>query len=117
LLGDEPALGTLNLYARHADAFAPADEALIELFTVAASAMTVNSQRSRRARALADHLKIALTSRAQIEQAKGVLMAQHAITADQAFAMLSEESQNTNAKLRDVARSVLDAAAHRRRTS
>jgi AmiR/NasT family two-component response regulator len=44
-------------------------------------------------------------------------MAQHAITANQAFAMLSEESQNTNAKLRDVARSVLDATAHRRRTS
>jgi hypothetical protein len=28
-----------------------------------------------------------------------------------------KESQNTNAKLRDVARSVLEAAAHRRRTS
>ncbi|GAB2803398.1 GAF and ANTAR domain-containing protein [Actinoallomurus bryophytorum] len=111
LLGDEPVLGTLTLYSRLPDAFEPVDEALIEVFTVAASATIVNSRRYRRARELADHLKIALTSRAQIEQAKGLLMAQHSITADEAFAMLSQQSQNTNAKLRDVARSILDSAA------
>ena len=111
LVGDEPALGTLNLYAGPADAFEQVDEALIELFTVAASATIVNSQRCRRARELGEHLKIALTSRAQIEQAKGMLMAQHAITADQAFTMLSQRSQNSNAKLRYVARSWIDSAA------
>jgi GAF domain-containing protein len=117
LLGDEPVLGTLTLYARSPDAFEPADEALIELFTVAASATIMNSRRYRRARELADHLKIALTSRAQIEQAKGMLMAQHGITADEAFAMLSQQSQNTNAKLRDVALSVVDSATHPRQST
>jgi GAF domain-containing protein len=114
LLSDEPALGALTLYARPPGAFEPADEALVELFTVAASAAIVNSRRYRRARELADHLKIALTSRAQIEQAKGMLMARHAITEDEAFAMLSQWSQNSNAKLRDVARSLIDSAAQPR---
>ncbi|WP_329245858.1 ANTAR domain-containing protein [Actinoallomurus sp. NBC_01490] len=43
-----------------------------------------------------------------IEQTKGVLMAQHGITADEAFQRLVRRSQDTNTKLRDVARAVLD---------
>ena len=40
-------------------------------------------------------------------QAKGVLMARHAITADRAFEVLVLRSQHTNTKLRDVARDLL----------
>jgi AmiR/NasT family two-component response regulator len=43
-----------------------------------------------------------------------MLMAQHSITEDEAFAMLSQQSQNSNAKLRDVARSLIDSAAQPR---
>jgi GAF domain-containing protein len=107
LLGDEPVLGALNVYGRAADAFDPVDEALIGLFTAAASVAIVNARRYVRARELADHMNAALASRAEIEQAKGVLMAQHAITAEDAFQTLARQSQNTNTKLRDVARSVL----------
>ena len=38
-----------------------------------------------------------------IEQAKGILMARHAIDADQAFAMLRDHSQHNGSKLVDVA--------------
>ena len=38
-----------------------------------------------------------------IEQAKGMLMAAHRMTADQAFIELRNQSQRTNVKLRDVA--------------
>jgi AmiR/NasT family two-component response regulator len=38
-----------------------------------------------------------------IDQAKGILMALHRISADDAFGRLVEQSQNTNLKLRDVA--------------
>jgi AmiR/NasT family two-component response regulator len=47
-----------------------------------------------------------------IEQAKGVLMAQHNLTADEAFQLLVSRSQNTNTKLRDIARSLLDSLHH-----
>jgi GAF domain-containing protein len=117
LLGDEPVLGALNIYGRAADAFEPVDEALISLFTAAASAAIVNAQRYTRARKLADELTTALTSRAEIEQAKGVLMARHTVSAGDAFQMLAHESQNTNTKLRDVARSLLDGTIHGPRTA
>jgi GAF domain-containing protein len=107
VLDDEPVLGSLNLYGRTPDAFDPVDEALVRLFTAAASTAAVNARRYVQARDLASHMKAAMESRATIEQAKGALMARHAITADDAFQRLVDESQDTNTKLRDVARSLL----------
>jgi GAF domain-containing protein len=108
MLGDEPVLGALNIYGRAPDAFCPVDEALMGLFTAAASATIVNARRYTRARDLAENMKTALDSRAEIDQAKGVLMAMHSISAKEAFQLLARESQDTNTKLRDVARSLLD---------
>jgi AmiR/NasT family two-component response regulator len=48
-------------------------------------------------------LRLALESRAVIEQAKGVLMATAGCTAEEAFALLRRQSQHENRKLRDVA--------------
>lgn len=48
-------------------------------------------------------LREALSSRATIEQAKGILMLRSRCTAQEAFAMLSQTSQKRNIKLRDVA--------------
>lgn len=48
-------------------------------------------------------LKKAIDSRDIIGQAKGILMERHRITADQAFAILTQQSQHTNRPLRDVA--------------
>jgi GAF domain-containing protein len=110
ILGDEPVLGALNVYGRTSGAFDPVDEALMNLFTAASSAAIVNARRYTRAREFAGHMQAALSSRAEIEQAKGVLMAQHAISAEEAFKKLSQRSQHTNTKLRDVARSVLQDA-------
>jgi AmiR/NasT family two-component response regulator len=55
------------------------------------------------ARDLAANLQTALESRAVIEQAKGILMERHNLTADQAFQLLARVSQTTNRKLRHVA--------------
>lgn len=107
LLGDGPILGALNVYGREAGGFGPLDEALIMFLTSAASAALINARRYVRARRRADEIAVALTSRAEIDQAKGVLMAQHAILAEQAFEMLVDRSQRTNVKLRDVAHELL----------
>jgi AmiR/NasT family two-component response regulator len=48
-------------------------------------------------------------SRAVIDQAKGILMAVHKCTPDEAFSMLVERSQHENVKLRDVAKNLLDS--------
>lgn len=49
------------------------------------------------------NLKAALVSRATIDQAKGILMASHKCTADQAFDILRQLSNDTNVRLADVA--------------
>lgn len=48
-----------------------------------------------------------MKARAVIEQAKGMLMAAHHCSADQAFALLVRASQDQNRKLRDIAAEVV----------
>lgn len=54
-------------------------------------------------------LQGAFGRRALIEQAKGILMAQHSIDADRAFELLREHSQHNGRKLVDVAQAVVDS--------
>lgn len=54
------------------------------------------------------------THRAVIEQAKGVLVQLLAVDAEEAFLLLREISQHKNVKVRDLAASLVDAAAHDR---
>ena len=55
---------------------------------------------------LADQMRQAMEHRAVIEQAKGMLIAAHGCTPDEAFEMLSRRSQDDNRKLRDIAADV-----------
>ena len=54
-------------------------------------------------------LQGAFGRRAVIEQAKGILMARHAIDADTAFEMLRDHSQHNGHKLSDVAAAVVES--------
>ncbi len=54
-------------------------------------------------------LQGAFGRRAVIEQAKGILMARHAINADRAFDMLRDHSQHNGHKLIDVAQAIVDS--------
>jgi response regulator NasT len=54
-------------------------------------------------------LQGAFGRRATIEQAKGILMSRHSISADKAFAMLRDHSQHNGRKLIDVADAVVDS--------
>src|SRR5437868_7227113 len=55
------------------------------------------------------NLQGAFGRRAIIEQAKGILMARHAATADKAFAMLRDHSQRNGRKVADVAGAVVES--------
>lgn len=56
-------------------------------------------------------MREALASRAAIDQALGVIMAQERCTSAQAFDVLRSASQNRNVKLRDVAREVVSSVS------
>jgi AmiR/NasT family two-component response regulator len=55
------------------------------------------------------NLQGAFGRRAQIEQAKGILMARHSINADEAFELLRDHSQHNGRKLGDVAAAVVNS--------
>jgi AmiR/NasT family two-component response regulator len=55
------------------------------------------------------NLQGAFGRRALIEQAKGILMARHAIDADRAFEMLHDHSQHNGRKLGDVAAAIVES--------
>ena len=54
-----------------------------------------------------DNLTRAMAARHRVGLAQGILMVRRQITADQAFAVLKRESQNTHVKLRTIAQTVI----------
>ena len=99
-VGDQQ-LGSVSLYATGRSAFSLADEYVARLFATQAALTLAEAHR-------AGQLRKALSTRDVIGQAKGILMERHRITADEAFALLSERSQRANRKLADVARALAE---------
>jgi GAF domain-containing protein len=93
----------LNIYATEAHAFDAPTRSAATRFADSAAVVIENMHAYDTARDMADNLERALQSRAVIDQAKGILMERHKLTADQAFQFLAHASQAANIKLRDVA--------------
>ena len=103
-------IGALNVYSTEPAAFATPDSE--EAATTVAEAVAVAVANADAHDRLAEHahnMRLAMESRAVIEQAKGVLMAQQGIGAEQAFEVLREASQRYNRKLRDIARGIVES--------
>jgi GAF domain-containing protein len=102
-------IGALNAYSSKPAAFATPEvlnATLIVAETVAVA--MVNAQAHGRLAEEAANLRLAMESRAVIEQAKGVIMSQRRVTAEQAFEILREASMRYNRKLRDIAVGLVD---------
>ncbi|MDQ4036762.1 MAG: ANTAR domain-containing protein [Actinomycetota bacterium] len=104
-------IGVVNLYADRVDAFGSHDIHIAALFAAAVSAVVQDVRERDSLRKLGQQLEEALTSRAQIDQAKGIIMARHGCSADQAFARLVTVSRNTNTKLADLSARLVRASA------
>ncbi|SFO71298.1 Two-component response regulator, AmiR/NasT family, consists of REC and RNA-binding antiterminator (ANTAR) domains [Geodermatophilus dictyosporus] len=100
--------GGLNLYLQPALQADTGLRASAERFATHAAVTVGNTLLYARTAQLAEHLQVALDSRAVIDQAKGVLMERYRLTATQAFEALTRVSNQTNTKLRDVAVHVVE---------
>jgi GAF domain-containing protein len=96
-------LGALNIYALHAGVFDADSARTAGVFADHAAVVLANAEAFTRAEQAAMNLGEALTSRAVIDMAKGIIMARTGCTPGQAFDQLREASQSTDRKLRDVA--------------
>jgi GAF domain-containing protein len=107
LNADGKPVGAINLYAREASAFGPAQARRAENFADNASGALTLAIRHASHASLIEQLRSSLSSRTVIDQALGIIMARERCTQARAFAILRSASQNSNVKLRDIASAVV----------
>ncbi|ANN21633.1 ANTAR domain-containing protein [Amycolatopsis orientalis] len=98
----EPLSGALNIWSYTENAFDPVESALIAMFTSAISVIILTASRWAAAEKQAETLVAALETRDTIATAKGIVMARLELNADEAFRWLTEASQHTNRKIREI---------------
>jgi GAF domain-containing protein len=106
--------GVLAVYGRERGCFAGTGHDLALLFAAQGGVALRNARLYRNCRQLVDNLRVALESRAVIEQAKGILVAEYGYSPDVAFKRLSVMSQNTNRKVKDIAADLVAGKISRR---
>jgi GAF domain-containing protein len=100
--------GVLAVYGREPRAFAGSGHDIALLFAAQGGVALRNAALYRGCQRLVENLRIALASRAVIEQAKGILVAEYGCSPDVAFKRLSAVSQNTNRKVREIAADLVE---------
>jgi GAF domain-containing protein len=95
--------GALNLFGFGEHGFSELSTKILELYTATVVFGLRSARRYLDAKVLVNQLRRALETRAVIDQAKGILMAAHRISADEAFRRLVKRSQDGNRKLHEVA--------------
>jgi GAF domain-containing protein len=96
-------IGALNIYATDGRPFDEPTRELAQAFAGYAAVAVANAGVYATVSSLAANLQRALESRGVIDQAKGILMGRHGISAEAAFDLLSKRSQTTQRKVRDLA--------------
>ncbi|GAA3227053.1 GAF and ANTAR domain-containing protein [Oerskovia jenensis] len=101
LFTSETSHGALNLYSRSEGAFPATTLSIVSTFAaVAAAALT--------AARTEEQLTSAVQTRTVIGQAQGILMERYQLSAQRAFSVLSRVSQDSNVKLYDLARQIVE---------
>ncbi len=103
--------GALNIYGTEPGAFDDDAVILAQTFSGYAAVAVANAHLYSAKATLAQHMEAAMESRAVIEQAKGIIMGERRCSPDEAFAILTKVSQDTNRKVRAVAAALVARAA------
>jgi GAF domain-containing protein len=113
LLTPDGVFGAMNVYAHAKEAFGERAEALGELFAAPAAIAVQNAQVLEQTKRLAASLQGALSTKALIDQALGIIRSRSGASSDEAFARLRSMSQTRNVKLAVVAESLVEEAVRR----
>ncbi|MGY1742796.1 MULTISPECIES: ANTAR domain-containing protein [unclassified Blastococcus] len=105
---EEHTSGAVNVYSGQPAAFGSAGRRIAELAAAAVAGVLQTVAEREAMEQLAANLERALTSRAVIDQAKGMIMARLGVDADDAFARLVNLSSRLNVKVRDLAALVVE---------
>lgn len=108
-------IGAMNVYARAKNAFTAEAVRIGELFARPAAVSVHNAQMLAQSQRLAEQLGQALTHRAVIDQALGILMSRSGANPEEAFDKLRAMSQTQHIKVAEVARVLVDEAVRRAR--
>lgn len=102
--------GALNVYSVHREVFDGAAQSTLRTFAGYAAVALANAHLYSTTAALAEQMAEAMKTRAVIEQAKGILIAQQHVSAEEAFGILRRASQAANRKLNSIAQAIVDGA-------
>lgn len=116
LFSADGVVGSMNIYAHAKRAFTDESVAIGELFSVPAAQAVQNAQVLAQTHRLAADLHNALSTRAVIDQAIGVLIGGGGANADEAVASLQSLSRSEHQQLVVVAQKVVDQAVRRARS-
>ena len=105
--------GVINVYVREGD-LGSHTLRLLELLAEQGATALFNAGLLEAGTTLIANLNRALENRGVIEQAKGLLMAQHRCSPEDAFAMLRSASQRENVKLQAIAERMVQSSTTRR---
>jgi GAF domain-containing protein len=102
--------GALNIYGQASEVFDKKEIRAAQRFAEHAAVTLANAHLYDRTASLAHQMQSAMEHRAVIEQAKGIVMAERRCTPEEAFAVLTKVSQDSNRKLRDLAAAIVARA-------
>ncbi|MEU4221890.1 GAF and ANTAR domain-containing protein [Actinoplanes sp. NPDC026623] len=103
--------GALNVYSTEPRAFDDHAVALAETFAGCAATAMADTHHYAGGADLARHMRDAMDSRATIEQAKGIIMADRHCTAVEASAVLAKLSQYSGSTIAAIAAAIVDQTA------
>ncbi len=115
LLLPDRVIGALNVYAHPKDAFDARAVQMGELFARPAAVSVHNALVLAQSQRLAAQWQQALTSRAVIDKALGIVMSRTGATEEEAFDRLRAMSQSQHVKVAEVSRSLVEEAVQRAR--
>jgi hypothetical protein len=105
--------GALNVYAREPHAFDDDAVILAQTFAGYAAVAMANAHPYDGPAALAGRARSVMDSRAVIEQAKGIIMAERHCTADEAFTVLAKLAEYSHREIHDAAATLANAVVDR----
>ncbi|HET6743157.1 MAG TPA: GAF and ANTAR domain-containing protein [Kribbella sp.] len=96
------AVGVLGLYSKRPVAFGPDERAIASILARHVAVAVATARRE-------EHLMVAVDARKLVGQAMGILMERYNLDGDQSFQVLRRYSQDTNTKLHEVARALIES--------